>query len=151
MKTNIRVGMILVATLATLATLAACSGSPDPVGTQADKKAIAAQMHGTWDRPDSPLDVGPIVVHKDYAIAGWTQGTMGGRALLKRVHGSWRTILCAGDGIRSADGLAAVGLPMDDAEALSRELIQAEDSVPADRLARMAEFRGLRRYRDTEG
>lgn len=141
MKTNAWIGMMLAATLA------ACSGSPEPAGTQADAKAIAAQMHGTWDRPDSPLDVGPIVVHKDYAIAGWTQGSMGGRALLKREHGSWSTILCAGDGMRGADGLAAVGLPMDDAEALSRKLIQAEDSVSADRLARMAEFRGIVRMK----
>jgi len=137
MKINIWIGVMLAATLA------ACSGAHAPADTPADEKAIAAQMHATWDRPDSPLDVGPIVVHENYAIAGWTQGPMGGRALLKREHDSWNTILCAGDGIRSADGLAAVGMPMDDASALSRKLIAAEKSVSAERLARMAEFRGI--------
>lgn len=65
------------------AALAACSGSPTPAAAQADEKAIAVQMHVTWDRPIAPLDVGPIVVQEDYAIAGWTQAKMGGRALLK--------------------------------------------------------------------
>ncbi len=137
--------MVLLATA-----LAACIGSPAPTPAQVDEKAIAAQLRATWDRPNAPLDVGPIVVQEDYAIAGWTQAKMGGRALLKREHDKWSTILCAGDGIRSADGLAAVGMPMDNAVALSRKLIEAEKSVSAERLALMAEFRGIVRMEGGE-
>lgn len=100
-------------------------------------------MHATWDRPNAPLDVGPIVVQDDYAIAGWTQGAMGGRALLRREQGSWNTILCAGDGIGDVEGLEAIGLPIGQAEALADRLAQAETQVSPERLAMMASFRGI--------
>ena len=124
------------------AALAACNGSPAP-GATADERAIASQMHATWDRPDAPLEVGPIVVDNDYAVAGWTQGAMGGRALLRRENGAWTTVLCAGDGIRDAEGLGAVGMPASQATALAAKLADAEKELSAERLALMASFRGI--------
>ena len=37
---------------------------------------IRSVMSGQFDRPDSRLNVGPVVVVADHAIAGWTQGDM---------------------------------------------------------------------------
>lgn len=130
--------------------LAACS-SPQASQAQADRDAIIGQMHATWDRPESPLDTGPVVVEGDYAVADWTQGAMGGRALLKREQGTWTTVLCAGDGIRTADGLAAVGLPAGQAGVLAAKLAKAEQQISAERLAQMSAFMGILRMRPKAG
>ncbi len=128
--------------------LGACSASQP--GGHADQKAILARMHATWDRPGTRLDAGPVVVEGDHAVADWAQGEMGGRALLRRRHGQWSTVLCAGDGIRDAEGLAAAGVPAAIAERLATRLAEAEKQVPAERLARMSAFAGVVRM-DTEG
>ena len=63
--------------------------------------------------------------------------------LLRREHGQWTTVLCAGDGIRSAEGLQAVGVPAAQAAVLAVKLATAEQAVPAERLARMSAFLGV--------
>lgn len=128
--------------------LVACSASQS--GARADQQAILTRMHATWDRPDSKLDAGPLVVEGDYALADWTQGQMGGRALLRRRHGQWSTVLCAGDGIRDVEGLAAAGVPAAIAGRLATRLAEAEKQVPAERLAQMSAFMGVVQM-DTEG
>lgn len=128
--------------------LGACS-APRSDG-HADQQAILTRMHTTWDRPDTRLDAGPVVIEGDHAVADWTQGRMGGRALLRRQHGEWITVLCAGDGIRDAEGLAAAGVPAAIAGRLATRLAEAEKQVPAERLARMSAFMGVVRM-DTEG
>lgn len=50
--------------------------------TASDQQNIQHLMRHTWERPDAPLDVGPITVEGDHAVVGWTQGERGGRALL---------------------------------------------------------------------
>lgn len=127
------------AVAAALLSLWACDG-----GTRGDATAIEALMHATWDRPGARLDAGPIVVEHDYAIADWTQGEMGGRALLHREAPTrWKVILCAGDGIRNEAGLAAVGVPAATARALAQALQRAEQAAPAPRLQRMSAFQGV--------
>jgi len=108
-----------------------------------DEAAILGLMRSTWDRPDSRLDAGPVVVAGDSAVADWTQGSMGGRALLERRDGRWRVVLCAGDVLRSERGLGQVGLHPAIASTLASKLSQAERDVPAVRLAAMARFRGI--------
>ena len=83
-----------------------------PVFAQtADEAAISNLLHATFDRPEVPLTIAPIVVAGDHAIAGWIQADMGGRALLRRKGEAWTLILCAGDGIKSQDTLAKAGIP----------------------------------------
>ena len=124
--------------------LAACSRSPAPV-SNADRDAILQQMHATWHRPDAPLDAGPVAIEGDYAVADWTQGDRGGRALLRREGGAWTTLLCAGDGIRDAVGLREVGVPAPQADALAARLAALEAQVAPERLRRMSTFAGVMR------
>ena len=109
----------------------------------ADQAAIAGLMHGTFDKPEAPLKVAPIVVAGQHAIAGWTQGDMGGRALLRRKNEAWQLILCAGDGIKSRDALAKAGIPAHDAAALERDLAAAEGKLDPQQVAMFSRFEGV--------
>lgn len=110
-----------------------------------DGDAVRHLLHATFDKPETKLVVEPVVVATGYAIAGWTQGDTGGRALLQDKHGRWTLILCAGDGIKSADALRQAGLAPDAATTLAQALAKAEQTVPADRLAMFSRFEGLLR------
>lgn len=133
--------MITSAALLT-ALLCACS-APSVETVSADQQAVLAQMHATWDRPQAPLDAGPVVVDGGWAVADWTQGRTGGRALLRREHGAWTTVLCAGDWIRGEQGLVEAGIPPAQAQALAARLASAEANVSPDRLALMSTFAGI--------
>lgn len=122
--------------LVTLLLLAAC-------GQENDAAAIEALMHATWDRPDAPLDAGPIVVDSDTAIADWTQGQMGGRALLQKRDGQWSVILCAGDDLRTATGLVRAGISTETSTALAEKLSEAERHVAPERLLMISRFEGI--------
>jgi hypothetical protein len=50
-----------------------------------DEGAISNLLHATFDRPEAQLTIAPIVVVGNNAVAGWVQGEMGGRALLRAV------------------------------------------------------------------
>jgi hypothetical protein len=110
-----------------------------------DEDAVRDLLHSTFDKPEAKLDVAPVVALAGYAIAGWTQGETGGRALLRNKHGRWTIVLCAGDEIRSADALRHAGIAPDVANTLAQALVKAEQTVPADRLAMFARFEGLLR------
>lgn len=145
---SIRLGGALLALL-----LGACSAPPTDsaatappatdTGVDRETAAILGMMRATWDRPEAPLEAGPVVVDGDYAVADWTQADKGGRALLRRMDGAWTTWLCAGDGIRDAAGLIEVGVPEAHAKTLAMRLAEAERDVPPARLARMASFAGV--------
>lgn len=126
--------MVLLAALA----LGACAPS-----SAKDEAAIQALMRQTWDRPDAKLEAGPIAVDGGSAVADWSQGPMGGRALLKRRRDHWVVVLCAGDLIRNEAGLTQVGLPTPAAKRLAAKLAKAEAAVPPARLALMASFKGI--------
>jgi hypothetical protein len=56
---------------------------------------VRAAIKAIWDQPDTQVDVDPVSVVGNYAMAGWTQGKRGGRALLRREHDKWAVIVCA--------------------------------------------------------
>lgn len=120
--------------------LAACNASPDSTPAADDIRAV---MMRDWDKPEAPLTLDPIVVVGAYAIADWTQPALGGRALLQRTGDAWSVVLCAGDTLKSADMLMHAGMSRSDADALLQALTTAESSVPAERLARIAAFKGV--------
>lgn len=120
--------------------LAACNASPDSSPAAADIRAV---MMRDWDKPEAPLTVDPIVVVGAYAIADWTQPTLGGRALLQRAGNAWSVVLCAGDTLKSTDMLMHAGMSRPDADVLLQALATAETSVSAERLLRIAAFKGV--------
>lgn len=117
----------------------------------ADQIAVRKVLMDTWDKPGSRLDAGPIVVVGDRAIAGWTQDSRGGRALLvPNAHGKWAVSVCAGDGLKDPKALESMGMSASAARELSRNLVQAEAKTTPQRRALFSTFDGMVKM-DAEG
>jgi hypothetical protein len=108
-----------------------------------DAEAIATMLHAMFDKPGTTLEVAPVVVSGAHAIADWSQGDLGGRALLRRNGASWNLVLCAGDAIRSREALVQAGVPPDDAGPLEGNLASAEQALSPEALARFSRFDGI--------
>jgi hypothetical protein len=134
MNTILRAGMLSALLLLAPAT-ATLADTPD-------QTAIQTVMHGMFDKPDSELVISPVTVESGFAVAGWTQGDMGGRAFLKKDGAKWTLILCTGDGIRSVEGLVASGVPSETARALAAAIAEQEKAVEPERLKKLASFQG---------
>jgi len=116
------------------------------LGAAADpqsERAIAGLMAQQFDRPEQRLEVGPVVVVADHAIAGWSQGDMGGRALLRRKGRDWQIVLCSGDQLKSAETLRHAGVPATSVQPLVERLAEAESRLPKERLAQLSKFEGI--------
>ena len=110
----------------------------------ADQAAIRKAMMAIWDKPEDRLTVDPIVVVADHAIAPWSQGPRGGRALLQRnPQGQWKVAACAGDGFKDAKTLEMAGIPAPVVRQLLAGLNKAEAAVPAPRRALFSTFDGI--------
>ncbi len=107
-----------------------------------DLDAIAALQNAMFDTPDSPLEMGPIVVSGEYAVSDWAQAGAGGRALLRKTDKGWGIHLCAGAGLKDAATLISIGVPEADAEALALQLATAEASIDADTIQLYDSFNG---------
>jgi hypothetical protein len=140
-------GKLTAAFLALVASVAV--GLAQPVA--ADAASIGQLLHGMFDKPNEALSVGPVVVSGDHAIADWTQGEMGGRALLRRKQGAWSVTLCAGDAIKSSEALRTAGVPQPDAIHLAQALASAESSLAPERVSMFARFEGLVTMDGTSG
>lgn len=116
---------------------------PAPARAHDDATAIRALIGDTWGTPDSKVETEPVVVSGSHAVASWTQGKRGGRALLRRNDGAWRVVLCSGDPLKDAAWLAEAGVPAADADILAQRLAHAEASVPAPRRAKFSLFEGV--------
>ncbi len=118
--------------------LAGC-GIQNPV---VDDGRIREATEAHFGSPRFPIDVGPLVISGDHAIADWTQGDFGGRALFERGRYGWMLLLCSGDSIRRAANLKRAGVPDFNAGWIAAELEKAEAALPPGRLARMKRFVG---------
>lgn len=119
-----------------------------PLSVQAadttDQAAIRKVMMSTWDKPEAPLDAGPITVLADHAVAGWTQDGRGGRALLTRkADGRWQVAACAGDGLKEAKTLEMTGMPGAVARQMAQEVAKAEAAITPQRRALFSTFDGM--------
>lgn len=108
-----------------------------------DTQMIEHVMKHLFDKPQSPLTVGPVVVEGDYAVAGWLQDERGGRALLQKQHGTWSIMVCGGDGLRDAAALVQTGMGAKIAHRLVQQIQQAEAGLPVDTLKKFASFTGI--------
>lgn len=111
--------------------------------TSADQAEVKQLMRKTWERPDAPLSVEPVVVVEDYAIAGWVQDARGGRALLRKRQGAWDVVLCSGDHLRSPETVMATGAPHDLATRLVSRLLAAESILAPEILTKFSLFDGV--------
>ncbi len=118
--------------------LAGCAAGESP-----DEASVVEAMRRQFDKPEARLEVGPLAVAGDSALADWTQGEMGGRALLKRHGDEWRIELCAGDSIKNETTLAMSGMSKEHARMILAELEAEERQASPDRLRRIAAFRGV--------
>ncbi len=96
-----------------------------------------------FDKPDAPMGVEAIVVEQDAAIADWSQGDLGGRALLRRKDGTWSIALCAGDALKSSGNLEKLGMAKPLADALTAKLAKAEVAVSPALIEKYSRFDGV--------
>lgn len=108
-----------------------------------DIEAIRALIVATWGKPEATLVVEPVVVAGDHALAGWTQGNRGGRALLHKSAEKWAVVLCSGDPLKSASVLVEAGVPDAIADRLARDLATAERALPDEQVALFSTFEGV--------
>lgn len=121
--------------------LAGC-GIPNTV---VDEGRIREATEAHFGSPLAPIEIGPVVLSGDHAIADWTQGDFGGRALFERGSHGWMLLLCSGDSIRRAENLKRAGVPDFNAGWIADQLAKAEARLPPQRLARMKRFTGTAR------
>ena len=105
-----------------------------------DTQRIRTLLSSTFDKPGSKVVAEPVVVNGSHAIASWTQGETGGRALLRKDKGKWVLVACSGDGLKEADTLETAGIERGAAKALAKQLAVAESKVPAERRKRFSLF-----------
>lgn len=108
-----------------------------------EQQNIQQLMRHNFERSDSPLDVGPITVEGEHAVAGWLQDKRGGRALLRKGPHGWRVVLCAGDSLLDPTTLRSAGLSDSDAQQLSQAVRNAESKQPQERIEQFALFQGV--------
>jgi hypothetical protein len=100
-------------------------------------------MMKQFDRPDARLVVGPVTVHGNYAVAGWTQTGKGGRALLQKDKAQWVISVCAGDGLTRSDVLQTTGMDKKTADHLAQSVLAAESKLDKKQRALFASFEGM--------
>ena len=109
---------------------------------QGDEHAIRQLLHATFDTPGSRVSIDPVVVVGNHALVGWTQGDLGGRALMRRKHGTWQVHLCSGDAIKASEALQQTGISAPDADKLARDIEVAERAIAPERRAQFSRFEG---------
>jgi hypothetical protein len=130
----------LVRSLLSAAAIAILLISP---AAASDADAIRQLLLSTFDKPDARLAVDPVVIAGNYAVAGWSQGDTGGRALLRQRAGQWAIVLCSGDALKTGEALRRGGVPEAGAKLLAARLAEAEAKLPPERVALFARFDGI--------
>jgi hypothetical protein len=108
-----------------------------------DKEQIQHAMMVTFDKPNNPLKVAPVVVQGDYAVAGWIQGNKGGRALLQKTESEWQISVCGGDGLAQAKVLETTGMSTANAMALADAVVLAESKLSPHQRHLLGSFEGM--------
>lgn len=108
-----------------------------------DVDAIAAMQKAMFDKPNSPLTMGPIVVAGAYAVSDWAQNGTGGRALLRKTDTGWAIHLCSGDALKDAAALAGMGVPEAEANQIADGLAAAEAKLDPALVGQFAAFDGV--------
>jgi hypothetical protein len=128
-----------------LAAIGLGAGLVDLARADDDAPAIRRVLMAAFDKPQARLTVEPVVVLGAHALAGWTQGERGGRALLRRHGQGWQIAVCGGDGLKDPQALRDTGMSAGDATALARALTTAEAGLTPAQRAKFSTFDGMLR------
>lgn len=148
MKVLILSSLLFVSPLVLADGAATTHPAPSPAGQMQvshatdDAGQITHLLKASFDKPDAPLSVEPVVVAGEWAVAGWVQQQAGGRALLKQSDGSWHVHLCTGASLKEASSLEKMGVPAERAAELALALAEAEKPLPAEKIALFDSFKG---------
>jgi hypothetical protein len=130
----------VISFLIAVALVMAMDAGPGLAQDNLDSQAVRRLLMQTFDKPEAPLGIDAVVVEQDIAIADWSQGELGGRALLRRKDGVWSITLCAGDALKQSASLEKLGLRKPLADMLAAELSQAERGLAPALLDKFARF-----------
>ena len=108
--------------------------------TSTDEAQIQAVIGKTYDKPNNKVNTTPISVIDDFAVADWTQGDRGGRALMKRINGNWEILACGNDGLKDTKSLVKAGMSEMTASGIVKKLSDLEKSEDPKRLAKFNLF-----------
>jgi hypothetical protein len=109
---------------------------------QTDAEQIREVLMKTWDKPEARLQVNPVSISGDYALASWQQGERGGRAVLARRGHHWTVTVCGGEGIMDPKLLSKTGMELANAQKLVRDLRAQEATLDQAARKRFASFSG---------
>jgi hypothetical protein len=107
------------------------------------QEKIKALISKTFDKPNLKVQITPIVIEGKVAIADWTQGQKGGRALLRRKHADWEIIACGGAGFKDPSAITAAGISKGIAQNISAKLKTAESSLSPQKIKQLDSFDGV--------
>ena len=105
-----------------------------------DEAQIQAVIGKTYDKPNNKVNTTPISIADDFAVADWTQGKRGGRALMKRINGNWEILACGNDGLKDTKSLVKAGMSEKTASAIVKKLSDLEKLEDPKRLAKFNLF-----------
>lgn len=105
-----------------------------------DEAQIQAVIGKTYDKPNNKVNTTPISIADDFAVADWTQGKRGGRALMKRINGNWEILACGNDGLKDTKSLVKAGMSEKTASTIVRKLADLEKLEDPRRLAKFNLF-----------
>jgi hypothetical protein len=105
-----------------------------------DEAQIQAVIGKTYDKPNNKVNTTPISIADDFAVADWTQGKRGGRALMKRIDGNWEILACGNDGLKDTKSLVKAGMSEKTASAIVKKLADLEKLEDPRRLAKFNLF-----------
>ena len=135
--------MLILTRRAALLGIALTASFSTMAHAHSDEEHIIGLMKSMFDKPDNPLSVTPVVVRGDNAIASWSQGNMGGRALLWKKDGEWQIRLCSGAGLKDAKMLEGAGISAEDAKSMAEELLAGEAKLDQALVAKYDSFQGI--------
>ena len=105
-----------------------------------DEAQIQAVIGKTYDKPNNKVNTTPISIADDFAVADWTQGKRGGRALMKRIDGNWEILACGNDGLKDTKSLVKAGMSEKTASTIVKKLADLEKLEDPKRLAKFNLF-----------
>ena len=110
---------------------------------EVSQEKIKELISKTFDQPKNPVKTNPIVIEGKVAIADWTQGQKGGRALLKRKHHDWEIIACGGAGLLEPSAISGMGISQKIAQNITSKIKDAEAKLSPQQVKQFDSFEGV--------